>query len=366
LNGPPRVSLLMPVHNRAHLLDRVLDRLAENTTYEHVELIAVDDGSTDGSRDILRRWADGGRLPGMRVIEGTDRGAIASLNTALGAASGDLCVQLDDDVTVETRGWIERLLDVMLLDEAVGVVTGKVIFDSGELHACGVNVIGPTGWHERPTHPSEPVGRRQWINRIDGRAREGEGGEAEWRVAEVDSGIGCCMMYRRADALAVGGYDPEWSPVWFDDVDLCLKIRKLGRKVFYVPNVRAIHHFAPRSEPDSPFGRFSLQRLRSGLARRIVPRLPHWFSRAIESRVDVDLQGYYTKEQCARLRHHHAYWQTKWGWDARNPDMDAVLRQWGDSEICWATDPERRAAGERIVEAYYAQRPAPRAYGVAP
>ena len=57
----------MPVHNRAHLLDLVLDRLAENTTYEDVELICVDDGSDDGSRDILHRWAASGRIPWMRV-----------------------------------------------------------------------------------------------------------------------------------------------------------------------------------------------------------------------------------------------------------------------------------------------------------
>ena len=133
----------MPVHNRAHLLERVLERLVENTTYEHVELITVDDGSTDGSLDILRRWADGGRFRNMRLIQGPGGGAIASLNTGLNAATGELCVQLDDDVTIETRGWIERMLDVMLLDEAVGVVTGKVIFDSGDIHACGVDVIGP-------------------------------------------------------------------------------------------------------------------------------------------------------------------------------------------------------------------------------
>src|SRR5688500_12787371 len=85
------VSLLMPVRNRAHLLDRVLGSLAENTTYPQVELVAVDDGSTDGSVDILRRWTGSGRLPAMKLIQSPNRGAIAALNTALQTASGEFC-----------------------------------------------------------------------------------------------------------------------------------------------------------------------------------------------------------------------------------------------------------------------------------
>src|SRR5205807_1831719 len=61
-----RVSLLMPVHNRVHLLDRVLESLAENTTYSDLELLTVDDHSTDGSLDVLRRWEASGRLPAVR------------------------------------------------------------------------------------------------------------------------------------------------------------------------------------------------------------------------------------------------------------------------------------------------------------
>jgi GT2 family glycosyltransferase len=349
----------MPVHNRAHLLDLVLDRLAENTTYENLELIAVDDRSTDASLEMLRAFAASGRMPEVRVIEGPGRGAIAALNAALEAATGELCVQLDDDVTVETHGWVERMLDLMLFDDSIGVVSAKVVFDNGEIHACGVHVVGPSGWHERTTEPQEPIGERQWINRIAGRVPEGEGGELESRVAEVDSGIGCCMMYRRDDALAAGGYDHEWSPVWFDDVDLCLKIRARGKKVFYTPRVRAIHHFGHRSESKALRAKLTPPRVRRGLLRRLEKVLPRRAGRAIERRFDVDLLGYYTKEQCARLRHHHEYWRHKWGWDARNPDMDAVERRWGDTEVWWARDPERRAAGERIAAAYEARDPKP-------
>ena len=346
----------MPVHDRAHLLDRVLGSLADTTTYDDVELVAVDDGSTDGSRAILHRWAAEGRIPGMRVIEGTERGAIASLNTALGAATGELCVQLDDDVTLETRGWVERMVELMTFDDAVGVVTAKVVLDSGYLHCCGVNVVSPWGWHERGTLPAEPIGRRRWLNRTVERRREGEGGDVEDRVAEVDSGIGCCMMYRRDDALRVGGYDREWAPVWFDDVDLCLKIRELGRKVFYTPEVRVVHHFGARQTPPAPGSRYAPRNVARGIRRRLHRRAPHVVTRAVEARLGVDLEGNFTRAQCRLLRHHHRYWREKWGWDARNPDMAEVESRFGGTEICWATDPERRAAGERIAAAFEGRR----------
>jgi GT2 family glycosyltransferase len=355
VNGSPRVSLIMPVHSRAHLMDRVLERLAENTTYEALELVVVDDASKDDSLAVLERWAASGRISGMRVLRNEGRGAIDALNTALNAATGELCVQLDDDVTVETYGWVERMVELMAVDDAVGVVTGKVVFDSGHLQCCGVNVVSPAGWHERPLFPSEPVGSRRFLNRVRERPREGEAGEAERRVAEVDSGIGCCMMYRREDALAAGGYDRNYSPVWFDDVDLCIAIRMLGRKAFCLPEVRAIHHFGARA-PDRSRARF--RGAKTAAIRQTAGRLPGTMRARAERRYDVDLQGQYTREQCARLHHHHAYWRQKWGWDALNPDMDEVRRRWGGTEICWATDPERRLAGELIVEAHHEARTA--------
>ena len=51
----------------------------------------------------------------------------------------------------------------------------------------------------------------------------------------MDGGIGCCMMYSRDVALDLGGYDPGYSPVWFDDLDLTLSIRRHNKKVFFTP-----------------------------------------------------------------------------------------------------------------------------------
>jgi SAM-dependent methyltransferase len=62
------------------------------------------------------------------------------------------------------------------------------------------------------------------------------------------------------------------------------------------------------------------------------------------------------KARRGRLEHHYAYFESKWGWSMLNPDMDAVRRRWGDTELCWATDRARKAAGEELAAAYNAHR----------
>ena len=339
----------MPNRDNAPLLDLVLGRLADNTTYPDVELVIVDDGSTDGSLDILRRWRDSGRFGELRLLEREHAGVVAALNAGLEEATGELVVQLDADASVETHGWLERMADFFALDERVGVVTAKVVFDHGELHACGVEVVGPEGLHDRGTRLTEEPGERTYHQRVL-RFREGACAACE-RPAEVDGGIGCCMMYRRSDALAAGGYDPGFAPVWFDDLDLTIALRREGRKVFFLPDVRVVHHIG-RHKQGLPLKRRAAA-LVKGAARRLLPERPRV---SVVRALGLDRPP---REHVDRLAHHYAYWREKWGFDILNPDMAAVRERWGDTEICWRSNAEMRQAGERIVKAYEAARRGP-------
>ena len=274
---------------------------------------------------------------------------VAALNAGLEAASGDVVVQLDSDATVETPGWLERMLSLLSSDERVGVVTGKVVFDFGMIQACGVNLVSPDGAHDRPTRITERTGSRRWHQRVR-RFPEGTRPE-ESAVAEVDSGIGCCMAYRRADALAAGGYDTEYSPLWLDDLDLCVAIRRLGKKVFFTPDVRVVHRYGmrrrPVSEASGPAARARERtwRMAAGVGGLLSPVA----RAAVARRIGLDRPR---PEHRARLLHHYAYWQEKWGWHPLNPDMDEVVRRHGGTEICWALEPELAAAGREIAERF--------------
>ncbi len=338
-----RVSLLMPNRDNAAVLDLVLERLVAATDYPDFELLVVDDGSTDASREILRRWRDSGRLP-LTVIEREHGGVVEALNAGLRAATGELVVQLDADASIETPGWLARMVAFFLSDERIGVVCGKVVFHWGDVHACGISVIGPEGLHDRGSEISEPAGRRSYHHRIV-RQPEGECHGCD-EIAEVDGGLGCCMMYRRAVALDVGGYDPGFAPVWFDDLDLTLAIRRHGLKVFYLPDVRVIHHVRQYAQAGRATASRPALRAIRGRARAAVPARAR---RRVVQALNLDRPP---DEQRERLHHHYAYWRAKWGFDLLNPDMDAVRARWGGTEICWRDDPAMRTAGERIAAAF--------------
>jgi GT2 family glycosyltransferase len=106
VHAGPRVSLLLPNRNNAPVLNLVLGRLAETATYSDVEVVVVDRGSRDASRDILRRRRGAGCSRRFRLVE-------------------KACVQLGADASVETAGWVERTVRLLLIDRRVGAVTAK-------------------------------------------------------------------------------------------------------------------------------------------------------------------------------------------------------------------------------------------------
>jgi GT2 family glycosyltransferase len=327
----PSVSLLMPNRDNGGILEQTLTRLAEHTTYPDFELIVVDDGSTDSSREILRRWQGSGRFRAMTVIEAEHRGVQASLNTAAAAASGELVAQMDGDATLETPGWLERMVGFLESDPAVGVVTPAVIWGSGRVHAYGVNIVGPEGLHDGGTTITEPVGHRTLHSAAKHpRARDLP---PPATPVEVDASIGCCMLFARALYDEAGGFDTGFAPVWFEDLDMSLTARRLGTKVFLLGDVTVLHQGHLAGENPS-------------LARRAGRKLPQW---AIEAINKATRAGRPTPAVRARLQGHYEHWRRKWGFDLLNPDMDEVMARYGRTEVCWRYDSEKVATGRKIA-----------------
>ncbi|WP_157961676.1 glycosyltransferase family 2 protein [Acuticoccus kandeliae] len=99
--SPPFVSILLPVYNGAAYLTAALDSLRAQT-HSRLEIIAIDDGSTDGSLAILEAAArDDHRIV---VVTRENRGLVATLNEGLARASGRLVARMDaDDISYPTR-----------------------------------------------------------------------------------------------------------------------------------------------------------------------------------------------------------------------------------------------------------------------
>jgi GT2 family glycosyltransferase len=186
-----------------------------------------------------------------------------------------------------------------------------------------VNLVTPDGLHDRGTRIADPRGRRTLHSRVH-RPRAQDSAEAR-AVAEVDASVGVCMLYPRALGEEIGGYDEGFAPVWFDDLDLSLSARRLGRKVFVLPDVEVVHRASLRNPRDGGG--------RAAAARRALGRaVPQAAKDAAIAALRLDRP---TPAQRARLSHHYAYWREKWGWDLLNPDLEAIRRRWGETEIWW-------------------------------
>jgi GT2 family glycosyltransferase len=338
----PRVSLILPNKNNDPVLDLFFERLDANTDHRDFELIVVDDGSTDRSRAMLRRWRDSGRFPDFKLIERESSGVIDSLNAALAEATGEVIVRLDGDATIETPGWLGRMLDFHGSDERIGVVVAKIVFDSGHVHNYGMNIVGPEGLHDRGTTIAEPAGRRTLDIAVERPlASDAPGGDA---IAEVDGAIGCCTMFSRALAERIGGFDTRWSPVAFEDFDFALGARALDKKVFFLPDVEVTHRVSLRNPREDSRKELWLWRARRAVGDFVPLAVRKRIARAAKI-------AEHDPARVALLQRHYASWREKWGWDPLNPDMDAIRERWGGTEVCWRYDDERRAAGEAIAAA---------------
>lgn len=119
-NRLPPVSVVMPAYNLADRIDRSLRALTGHD-YAVLEIIVVDDGSNDGTAEVVRRH------PGVRLIRHSrNQGVAAARNAGVRAASHELICLLDADCVVQP-GTIERLVRRLLSDLRYGVVSGSYL-----------------------------------------------------------------------------------------------------------------------------------------------------------------------------------------------------------------------------------------------
>jgi cellulose synthase/poly-beta-1,6-N-acetylglucosamine synthase-like glycosyltransferase len=203
VSAPP-ISVLLPVRDAAvHLGDCIAS--LESQTDADFEVIAVDDGSRDGSRELLHRWA--GRDPRVRVVAQEPLGLVAALERARAAARGRWLARMDaDDVAHPARFAAQRAL--MERDPTLALCgSGVRCFPRAHLK-------GGTLRYER------------WLNGLDTP-------DALARDLFVECPLAHPTFFMRADALAaVGGYRDRG---WPEDYDLVLRLWRAGGGLGTVP-----------------------------------------------------------------------------------------------------------------------------------
>jgi glycosyltransferase involved in cell wall biosynthesis len=194
----PRVSVLVPAWNaQAYLADALDSALAQS--YRSFEVVVVDDGSTDATTAIARRYAyrSNGRI---RLLRQANAGLPAARNAAMAAAQGEFFALLDSD-DVWQPNHLAHAVAALDADPTVGLVHANIERMDGEGHSLGVPL---RFWNLQP--------------------------DAYAAIALRHEHVSCpTAVFRRACVDDVGGFDPRFTGLGCEDRDLWLRIAERWR-----------------------------------------------------------------------------------------------------------------------------------------
>lgn len=250
-----KVSIVIPTRNRVGLLRRCLETIAPALVRTPAEIIVVDNDSSDPETLDYLAAIDGKiarvlRVPGVFNFSRLN-------NAAAEAASGDYLCLLNNDIEALDDRWLDEMLS-RIAEPDVGAVGATLLWPTGVIQHAGV-VLGPN------------LGA---VHAFNDRMQDDCGYADMLSVARECSAVtAACLLTRKADYLAVGGMDEIFFPVNFNDVDYCLKLRALGRRIVVTPHARLLHlESASRGSDQSPDRAGRMQReLRSLRARWLGP-----------------------------------------------------------------------------------------------
>jgi len=220
----PKASIVIPSRDRLDLIERVCRGVLLETAYPNLELIIVDNGSTDPA--VLAHYEALRRDPRVRIlIDPQPFNFAAMVNAGVAAATGAVVVLLNNDVAVLEPGWLDAMVRQASRPE-VGAVGAKLLYADGTLQHAGVVVgLGGRAGHILRRRPGDTPGH---LGRL--------------RVAhEVSAVTAACLAVSREKYLAVGGFEAEAFPVDFNDVDFCLRLGARGWKTVWTPAATLAH-----------------------------------------------------------------------------------------------------------------------------
>jgi GT2 family glycosyltransferase len=229
--GKPMISFCIVSYYSREYLKKCLDSLEANLPGEISEIIVVDNHSSDGSVEMLRRSYPGITLEALQVEESYTQ----AMNRALKAARGQVLVQLNPDTMIKPGVW-DALIDFMNKHAEVGICTPRVLNRDGTLQKqCRRSAAGPwdtfcyvTGLSR--LFPGNPYFAGYLMTYMD-----------EDATYPCEAVSGSCMLIRREVINKIGYLDESYY-AYQEDSDYCFRARQAGFQVYYVPSGEIIHY----------------------------------------------------------------------------------------------------------------------------
>jgi hypothetical protein len=224
-----RCSVIVVAHNSAEAISSCLEALSR----EDCEIVVVDNASRDATTARVEEFV---AWHPVRLISNAENlGFGAAVNQGAREASGDIFLILNPDAVAEP-GAVTALLSCIESTHAAAV-GGALLEDDG-------NPARGFAFRRLPTlasllaevlllnqlWPGNPINRRYRCLNAD-----------YSQLQRVEQPAGACLAVTRTVWDAAGGFDEQFFPVWFEDVDLCKHLLDLGETIFYCPGARFRH-----------------------------------------------------------------------------------------------------------------------------
>ena len=228
----PSVSVIIPTAGaRGHdgrplVIDAVRAARSGATTDTATEILIVVGDEYDGDPDDL---IDGDDVRLVRRPPGPWNFS-ATVNLGLLEARNDLVLLLNDDIEQHQPGWLDPMAH-HLRDPSVGAVGALLLYPDGNVQHAGMVVDDALPLHCFSGMSLQEVEDRHGLVPRD--------------MAAV---TGACLLARRSELLELGGLN-EALPFSFNDVDLCFKVLRHGKRVVFEPRARLTHHEGASREP---------------------------------------------------------------------------------------------------------------------
>ena len=226
------VSVVTVTYECAGLVRAMLASLDRAAPSLATEVVVVDNASSDGVVDLLRR-----ERPDVTVIEmGENAGFARANNRGIAAARGRYVMLLNPDTVVDA-GALEPLVRLLDADPRAGIAAPRLLYpdrtDQGTARSFPTAAAALFG---RRSMLTKLFPRNRWSRSyLAGRERRGSD------PFEVDWVSGAAMLVRRDAIARVGGLDEGFFMHW-EDADWCHRMKDAGYSVFCVPEARVVHH----------------------------------------------------------------------------------------------------------------------------
>ncbi len=249
----PLASVIVVCWNSAEVLGQCLEQLLAQD-YPSYEIVVVDDGSEDSTREVAERALPSGRL--TIVGSPVNRGCPHARNLGLSHAKGEIIAYIDAD-GFAAPSWLRHLVAAFEADESVGGVASTVFFVANPLV---INGAGGT------------VNRQGWAADLS----MSESYERAEIRSEALYPMGCGMAMRRSAVERVGPFDDRMLN-YYDDVDYGMRLWRAGYRVVVAPEAWVDHDFGHGGgDPARKRLLCEQHRMRVVLKHASLPRLARW------------------------------------------------------------------------------------------